>query len=93
MLKINIPQSSALITRDMFEEYSLPLPPNGTDAEVNEDVILLFDDEQQAVTYLDELEDYADDVDDESPEKDILNALITAIADDSFVQTYLEEEE
>ncbi|AMR33288.1 hypothetical protein A0256_18610 [Mucilaginibacter sp. PAMC 26640] len=77
----------------MFDEYSIPKPPNGTDTEVNEDVILLFDDEQQAVTYLDELEDYADDVDDESPEKDILNALITAISDDSFVQTYIEEEE
>lgn len=92
MLKIDIPRGSALISREMFSEYSIPLPPNGTDTEINEDVILLFDDEQQAVTYLDQLEDLTENVDDESPEKDILNALITAIEDDSFVQTYLEEE-
>ena len=93
MLKIDIPKGSALITRDMFDEYSIPLPPNGMDTEINEDLILLFDDEQQAVTYLDELEDYAGELDEESPEKDILNALITAIGNDDFVTTFLEENE
>jgi len=92
MLKINIPRGSALISQEMFQEYNIPLPPNGTDTEINEDVILLFDDEQQAVTYLDLLEDNADEVDDESPEKDIMNVLITAISDDEFVQTFLDND-
>ncbi|RWY50111.1 hypothetical protein [Mucilaginibacter gilvus] len=93
MLKINIPRGSALISLGMFDEYQIPKPPNGTDEEINEDVILLFENEQQAVTYLDQLEDLADEVDDDSPQKDILNLLITSIADDEFVNTFLENED
>ncbi|OOQ62074.1 hypothetical protein [Mucilaginibacter pedocola] len=90
MLRIDIPQSSALINKDMFVDYNIPKPPNGTNTEINEDVVLLFDDEEQAVAYLDKLEEHADDLDDESPGKDVITALITAITEDAFVQAFID---
>jgi hypothetical protein len=89
MLRIDV--SSAEITNAMFDQFGLPTPPNGTQTEVNGDLILLFEDEEEAVSYLDELEDYASEVDDSSPEKALINTLATTISNDEFVQTYLQQ--
>jgi hypothetical protein len=89
MLRIDV--SSADITQAIFEQYNLPTPPNGTETEVNGDVILLFEDEEEAVAYLDELEDYASEIEGSSPEKALVNTLATAINSDEFVQTYLQQ--
>jgi hypothetical protein len=35
--------------------YLLPVPPKGLDSEVNNDAVLLFDNEEEAKTYADEL--------------------------------------
>jgi hypothetical protein len=91
MLRIDIPSaSSPSITNRTFEDYALPTPPNGTETEINGDVILQFEDEEEAVAYLDELEDYAAEIDNNSPVKNIINALITTISNDEFVQAYLQ---
>ncbi|WP_374949110.1 hypothetical protein [Mucilaginibacter sp.] len=90
MLRINVPSTAEnTITANIFDDYGLPTTPNGTDTEINGDLILLFEDEEEAVAYLDELEDYADDLDNESPAKPVINGLITAINNDEFVQAYL----
>jgi len=87
MLKIDIPTSE--ISAHVFHQETLPKPPNGTDIEINGDLILLFEDEQQAVAYLDELEDYASQLDGASEEKTNINVLVSAINNDEFVQAYL----
>ncbi|MFD0765101.1 hypothetical protein ACFQZI_09550 [Mucilaginibacter lutimaris] len=88
MLKIDIP--SQTLAYHTFEQTNLPSPPNGTETEVNGDLVLLFEDEEEAVAYLDELEDYAEDLDANAPEKAVINALIGAINNDGFVQSYLQ---
>jgi phage gp29-like protein len=87
MLRIAIP--SPTISAKVFERGTLPTPPNGTETEVNGELILLFEDEEEAVAYLDELEDYSTELDSKSPEKPIINALVSAINNDEFVQAYL----
>jgi hypothetical protein len=91
MLQITIPSNGrAGLTFSSFENSDLPKPPNGIDEEINDDVILLFDDEEQAVAYADELEDISTAVNDNnSPKKLALNDIIVAIKGDAFVQEYL----
>ncbi|TWR26046.1 hypothetical protein FPZ42_10470 [Mucilaginibacter achroorhodeus] len=90
MLKIDIPQTgSPAFTAAAFDQFDLPTPPNGTDAEINGDVVLLFEDEEEAVDYLDELEDYSASLDNDADAKPYLNALINTIRNDEFVQAYL----
>ena len=91
MLQITIPSNGrAGLTFSSFENSDLPKPPNGIDEEVNDDVVLLFDDEEQAVAYADELQDISTAINDsESPKKLALNDIIVAVKSDAFVQTYL----
>ena len=88
MLKITVPSPS--ITANVFEQASLPKPPNGTETEINGELILLFEDEEEAVAYLDKLEDYATELDANAPQKPAINALVSAINNDEFVQAYLQ---
>jgi hypothetical protein len=88
MLRITIPSSA--VSAKVFEQDTLPTPPNGTETEVNGELILLFEDEEEAVAYLDELEDYSTDLDDASADRPVVNELISAINNDEFVQAYLQ---
>ncbi|MES2266008.1 MAG: hypothetical protein V4520_04570 [Bacteroidota bacterium] len=88
MLKISVPSNT--LAANVFEQTDLPTPPNGTETEINGELILLFEDEEEAVAYLDELEDYATELDAEAPEKPAINALVSAINNDEFVQAYLQ---
>lgn len=90
MLRINLP--SAQLPHG-FGSFDIPQPSSGTDTEVNGDVILLFEDEEEAVAYLDTMEDYASSLDDKAPERDATNLIVTAIQNDEFVQTFFEENE
>jgi hypothetical protein len=87
MLRIDV--SSTGLTGAMLGKYNLPAPPNGTETEINGGLILLFENEEEAVAYLDVLEEHTAEVDDKSPQKNILNDLIIAINNDEFVQAYL----
>lgn len=90
MLRIDIPSTDDIaITNRVFDDNGLPTPPNGTDTEINGDLILLFEDEEEAVAYSDELEEYASDLADDAAEKPLINALVVAITNDEFVQAYL----
>jgi phage gp29-like protein len=87
MLRIAIPATT--ISAKVFEQNILPTPPNGTETDVGGELVLLFEDEEEAVAYLDELEDYSTELDNKSPEKPVINALVSAINNDEFVQAYL----
>ncbi len=90
MLRIAIPSNTASeLNYASFERYELPQPPSGIDAEVNNDLILQFEDEDEAITYADQLETLSDNLDDETtPQYIAINDIITAIRNDEFIQDY-----
>ncbi|WP_461453065.1 hypothetical protein [Mucilaginibacter sp.] len=56
MLRISIPSNGpSKINFSSFMNYLLPVPPKGIDSEVNNDAVLLFDNEQEAIKYADSL--------------------------------------
>ena len=90
MLRIAVPSNTGSeLNFSTFERYELPPPPSGIDAEVNNDLILQFEDEAEAVTYADQLETLSDNLDDETtPQYIAINDIITAIRNDEFIQDY-----
>ncbi len=92
MLLIAIPSSNSDITFSTFERYELPAPPNGVDAEVNDDLILKFEDEEEAITYANQLEMLSNGLNDKSsPQYLAIGDMIMAIRNDKFVMNYNEE--
>lgn len=91
MLRINVPSTGkSQLTFASFEKNDLPKPPNGIDEEINGDLVLFFDDEEQAVNYAYALEDLSNGIDDNtSPIKLAINDIVVAVNGDEFVQTYL----
>jgi hypothetical protein len=94
MLRIAIPSTGdSQLTFNSFEKFSVPPPPNGVDAEVNNDVILLFDDEQQAVDYADSLFEVGTELEnDKTPQKLIVNDIVTAIYNNDFVRSFRDDD-
>lgn len=78
------------ITFTELEGYNIPAPPNGFDSEINNNVIMRFDDEQQAIDYSYELDSYANTLDNKSGEYQIATRIIKAISDDEFVRSYIQ---
>lgn len=87
MLRIDTAQTG--FVGNVLEKFNLPAPSDGFDTEVNGSLVLLFEDEQEAVTYLDVLEDRIGKLDSADPARPFLNALVLAINNDEFVQAYL----
>jgi hypothetical protein len=93
MLRINVPSTgSAKLTFSTFERYGLPEPADGVDAEINDDVILRFSDEEEAIAYAGQLEEFSNGLNDKSSEQNMaIGDMIMAIRNDEFVQSYIEE--
>ncbi|MDB5002937.1 MAG: hypothetical protein JWQ34_1162 [Mucilaginibacter sp.] len=93
MLRIAIPSTGqSELTFNSFEKFSVPSPPNGVDAEINNEVVLLFDDEQQAVEYAESLFEVGSDLDnDKTPQKLIVNDIVGAIYNNNFVRSYRDD--
>jgi hypothetical protein len=73
----------------MFERLDLPAPPNGVDAEVNDSLVLKFEDEKEAISYADELEDSLNSTrKKETPQYRAIGEIIMAIRNDEFIQSY-----
>ena len=90
MLSIDIPSGGRSgLTFALLEEYNIPTPPNGFNSEINGNVIIQFDDEQQAIDYSHDLDIYADSIDSSTMEYFIITDIIKSISDDEFVQTYI----
>jgi len=91
MLRIDIPSDGlAKLTFNELEKYEIPAPPNGFNSEINNDVIIQFDDEQQAIDYAHDLDAYVDTIDNASQEYLVVTDIIKAISDDEFVQSYIQ---
>jgi len=68
---------------------SISCPPSGVDAEINNDVILKFEDEEEAIIYAERLEDLSNELDDKnSPQYIAVSDVIMAIRNDEFIQSY-----
>jgi hypothetical protein len=79
------------LTLTELNKYNIPMPPNGFSSEVNNAIIMRFDDEQQAVDYSYELDSYANSIDDKSEEYYLITAILKAISEDEFVQNYIQD--
>lgn len=92
MLRIVVPSNtSSQLTFSTFERYGLPAPPNGVDAEINDDVVLNFEDEEEAITYADQLEILSNGLNDKSsPQNIAIGDMIMAIRNDEFIQNYIQ---
>ncbi|WP_426667108.1 hypothetical protein ACPPVU_13870 [Mucilaginibacter sp. McL0603] len=91
MLNIDIPSNGASgLTFNQLEKYNIPAPPNGFSSEINNNVIIHFDDEQQAIDYAHDLDEYSNSIESESQEFNIIADIIKAVGDDEFVQAYIQ---
>ena len=94
MLKIIVPlQGQSNLSFSFFERYGIPAPPSGVDAEINDDVILKFEDEAEAVTYATQLEDMATELNDKTTTQYLaINDIIVAVMNDEFVQEFTRQD-
>ena len=91
MLNIAIPSNGLSgLTFTELEKYNIPTPPNGFSSEVNDSVVIRFDDEQQALDYAHDLDAYSNSIGRETAEYNIIADIIKAVGDDEFVQTYIQ---
>lgn len=90
MLNINISlNSNSNLNFSNFEKYEIPAPPNGVDAEINNDAILKFEDEEEAIIYSKQLENLSNELNDkQSPQYIAISDVIMAIRNDEFVKSY-----
>lgn len=91
MLRIIVPSTGASgLTFQLFKDYELPAPVAGADAEINGDLILKFEDEEEAIVYAAQLENLSNQLDDKgSPENIAIGDVIMAIRADEFVQGFM----
>jgi hypothetical protein len=91
MLTIGIPSNGLSgLTFTELEKYNIPTPLNGFSSEVNDSVVMRFDDEQQALDYAHDLDAYSNSIGRETAEYNIIADIIKAVGDDEFVQTYIQ---
>ena len=91
MLRIEIPlDGPSNLTFTEIEKYEIPAPPNGFKPEVNDIAIMQFEDEQEAIDYAHDLDEYSSSINSESAEFFAINTIIKAISDDEFVQAYIQ---
>lgn len=79
------------LTLTELNKYNIPAPPDGFDSEINNDVIMKFEDEQEAIDYSYELDSYANSIDNKSEEYRIITEIVKAISEDGFVQSYIQD--
>ena len=94
MLKIVVPTDGlSKLDLALFERLDIMPPANGVEAEGDDDLVLRFDDEQDAVLYADQLQLLADQVNDKTAVQYLaMSDIITAIQNDRFVQDFTRED-
>ncbi|HJP62986.1 MAG TPA: hypothetical protein VJ844_06060 [Mucilaginibacter sp.] len=92
MLRIEIPSDGlSALDYTKLTQFDIPLPGSGIRPEVNNNAVMLFEDEQEAVDYAHEADNYAESLKDkDSVEFLAANDIIKAIGDDEFVQAYIQ---
>ncbi|HVV54275.1 MAG TPA: hypothetical protein VHC47_03055 [Mucilaginibacter sp.] len=92
MLRIEVsPDGPAVLTFSKLEQYNIPSPSDGFNPEINDRVILQFEDEQEAIDYSHRVDEYAESLNDHSSaEYKIAGDIIEAISNDEFVKAYIQ---
>lgn len=90
LIEINSDGQSAATLAEL-NKHNIPTPPNGFDSEENNNVVMKFEDEQEAIDYSYELDSYANSIDSKSEEFRLITAIVKAISDDEFVQNYIQD--
>jgi hypothetical protein len=90
MLKIVVPSNTPSgITFSLFERYGIPAPTSGVDEEINDDLVLKFENEEEAVVYAQQLQNMAEEINDKTTTQyQAINDIIVAIKSDEFVQDF-----
>ena len=90
MLYITAPSDGpSNLTFSLFESYDIPAPVSGADAEINGNLILKFEDEEEAIVYAEQLENMANEINDKTTTQYLaINDIIVAIWSDEFIQSY-----
>jgi hypothetical protein len=90
MLYITVPSGGlSNLTFSLFESYEIPAPVSGADAEINGNLILKFENEEEAIVYAEQLENMANEINDKTTTQYLsINDIIVAIWNDEFVQSY-----
>ncbi|MBV8388907.1 MAG: hypothetical protein JO080_03815 [Mucilaginibacter sp.] len=89
VIEISSDGQSPLTLSELYK-YNIPAPHDGFSSEINNAVLMRFEDEQDAIDYSYELDSYANTIDSRSEEYHIINMLIKAISEDEFVQSYIQ---
>jgi hypothetical protein len=90
MLYITVPSDGpSNLTFATFESYDIPAPVSGADAEINNNLVLKFEDEDEAIEYAEQLENLANEINDKTTTQYLsINDIIVAIWNDEFIQSY-----
>lgn len=90
MLKIVIPAGGASkLTFTKFERLDIAAPADGAEAEANDDLVLRFENETEAVAYANELEVFGTKINDKTTTQYLaISDIIVAIRQDEFVQQF-----
>ncbi|MFB9844288.1 hypothetical protein [Mucilaginibacter ginsenosidivorans] len=92
MLRIEVsPGSLSELDFTKLVQFDIPKPAAGVAQEINNNAILIFEDEQEAIDYAHLVDGYAESLEDHnSTEYLAANDIIKAIGDDEFVQAYIQ---
>ncbi|MGN6640030.1 MAG: hypothetical protein ACTHJ8_14065 [Mucilaginibacter sp.] len=93
MLRIEVPSDSPSgLTFSKVKQFDIPAPRDGFLEEIDDNLILQFEDEQDAIDYSLELDRYAESLrDHKSEEYQITGNIIKAISEDEFVRAYIQD--
>jgi hypothetical protein len=93
MLKIAVPSNMPSgLTFSLFERYGIPGPVSGIEEEINDDLVLKFENEEEAVIYARQLENMADEINDKTTTLYLaINDIIVTIKSDEFVKDFTRE--
>jgi hypothetical protein len=94
MLKIVVPSNMPSgLTFSLFERYGIPGPVSGIEEEINDDLVLKFENEEEAVIYAQQLQNMAEQINDKTTTQyQAINDIIVTIKSDEFVQSFMSEE-
>jgi hypothetical protein len=90
MLKIVVPSNTPSgITFSLFERYGIPGPISGIDEEINDDLVLKFENEEEAIVYAQQMQNMAEEINDKTTTQYLaIMDIIVAIKSDEFVQDF-----
>lgn len=93
MLRIEVPpEGPSGLTFSKVKQFDIPAPPDGFLDDIDDILVLQFDDEQEAIDYSLEIDRYAESLKNhKSEEYQVIGNIIKAISEDEFVRSYIQD--